>query len=424
MIVTYFRGRWLKTPVKFSLNLLSFLAGIHPMKHYDYIICGGGMAGLSLAYYLKNSKLADKSVLIIEPQEKNTNDRTWAFWEREVNTFESFLIKKWDNVQLIDANGNKQMLDMGGYQYKLLRGKDFYDFVNADLQRHQPIEWLKDTVTSIKDNANSVVVETTDGQAYEATLVFDSTYQLNLTQPLNHNLLQHFKGYVVRTAQAAFNPDVPVLMNFNIDQKQDCRFMYLLPLDAHTALVEYTIFSETLLPSDDYDAALRDYLNNDLQLPEYQVLEEEFGVIPMSDVPTTERPSPRVVRIGTAGGYTNPATGYTFANTQRKLKKLVENLEQTGSPKIEASIFDNRFRFYASVLLNVLEQKRHSAADIFAMLYRKNPPARVFSFLDGHTSLAEELKIMNSVPRGKFLAAVGAVMIRKTKAWLNGQLHP
>ena len=394
------------------------------MKHYDYIICGGGMAGLSLAYYLKNSTLAGKSVLIIEPQEKNKNDRTWAFWERGENTFENILFKKWNAVELINAFGHTQLLDMGGYQYKLLRGKDFYAFVISELKKHEGIEWLKDAVANIKDNTDGAIVETLGGESYKANLVFDSTYQLNLTLPLNHNLLQHFKGYVVKTEQASFNAEVPVLMNFNIEQKGDCRFIYVLPFDAHTALIEYTIFSEALLQPEAYDVALKDFLNNSLKLHDYQILEEEFGVIPMSDVETTERPSPRVVRIGTAGGYTNPATGYTFANTQRKLKKLVENLENTGSPKIEASIFDNRFLLYASVLLNVLEQKRHSAADIFATLYRKNPPARVFSFLDGHTNLGEELQIMNSVPKGKFIAATLDVISRKIKAMLNGQLRP
>ena len=382
------------------------------------------MAGLSLAYYLKNSKLAGKSVLIIEPQKKNSNDRTWAFWERGENTFENILLRKWNIVELIDAFGHKQLLDMGGYQYKILRAKDFYEFVIGELQKHEGIEWLKDSVANITDNTDGATVETTAGEVFKASLVFDSTYQLNLTHIHNHNLLQHFKGYIIKTAEASFNPDVPVLMNFNIDQKADCRFIYILPFDARTALVEYTIFSETLLQPEAYDATLKDYLNNSLKLSDYQILEEEFGVIPMSDVETTERPSPLVVRIGTAGGYTNPATGYTFTNTQRKLKKLVENLETKGAPKIEESIYDNRFRLYASVLLNVLEQKRHSAADIFATLYRKNPPARVFSFLDGHTTLWEELKIMNTVPKRKFIAATFDVISRKIKARFNGQPRP
>jgi lycopene beta-cyclase len=386
------------------------------MKQYDYIICGGGMAGLSLAYYLKKSKLADKSILIIEPKEKNANDRTWALWEKSVNTFEDILYRKWKTVQLIAADGKEQMLDMGGYQYKLLRGIDFYRFVTAELKKYEGLEWIQDSVRSISEAADGAVVETQKGELLKASVVFDSTFQLDLSLKYNHNLLQHFKGYVVQTKKPVFNPAFPVMMNFHIEQKGDCRFIYLLPFDEHTALVEYTLFSETLLADEEYDTELKRYISDQLHLAEYTILEEEFGIIPMSDVATQEFPSAHVVRIGTAGGYTNPATGYTFQHTQRKLRKMVEALAATGSPKVPENWFNKRFGFYASVLLNVLEQKRHSAADIFARLYRRNPPARVFSFLDGDTSLWEELKIMNSVPKIKFLAAVGAVIIRKLKA--------
>ena len=38
------------------------------MREFDYIIIGGGCAGLSLAYELEtNQKLKDKSLAIIEP---------------------------------------------------------------------------------------------------------------------------------------------------------------------------------------------------------------------------------------------------------------------------------------------------------------------------------------------------------------------
>lgn len=394
------------------------------MKDYDYIICGGGMAGLSLAYYLKKSKLTDKSILIIEPTEKNNNDRTWAFWERTPNTFEDILYRKWDSVQLIDVNGTPQILDMGGYQYKLLRGIDFYNFVIGELKKFEGIEWLKDSVKNIKETTDGGIVETQSGKLLSASLFFDSTYHLNLTLKHNHNLLQHFKGYVIQTEKPWFNPLLPVMMNFNIEQKGDCRFIYILPFDEHTALVEYTLFSEKLLDKEEYDSELKKYIAEQLQLAEYKIIEEEFGIIPMSDATAQEFPGKYLVRIGTAGGYTNAATGYTFQNTQQKLKRLVESLEKTGSPKTKENWFNGRFRFYASVLLNVLEQKRHPAADIFARLYRKNPPARVFSFLDGDTNLWGELKLMNTVPKVKFLVAVGAVIVRKIRAKFSGQPRP
>ncbi len=382
-------------------------------KNWDFIICGGGMAGLSLAYYLQNSQFNHASILIIEPQEKNKNDRTWAFWEAKKGTFENILYRKWDAVNFRDASNKIQKLDIGNYQYKLLRGIDFYNFTRTELSKSSNIQFIKDSVISIEDNNEYATVKTTTGEIYKANFVFDSTYKLKLNIPKNHNLLQHFKGLVIRSEKAVFDPTLPEMMDFGVEQYNECRFMYVLPFDEYTAIVEYTLFTEKLLEEKEYDIELKKYFSKKLQITDYQVIEEEFGIIPMSDEATNEFPSKHVVRIGTAGGYTNPATGYTFQNTQKRLKALVEQLEKTGSPVIKTSWFQKRFFFYASVLLNVLEQKRLPAAEVFARLYERNSPAQIFKFLDGETNLWEEIKIMNSTKKLKFIAAVIDVIRRK-----------
>ncbi len=382
-------------------------------KNWDFIICGGGMAGLSLAYYLQNSQFNHASILIIEPQEKNKNDRTWAFWEAKKGTFEDILYRKWDAVNFRDASNKIQKLDIGNYQYKLLRGIDFYNFTRTELSKSSNIQFIKDSVISIEDNNEYATVKTTTGEIYKANFVFDSTYKLKLNIPKNHNLLQHFKGLVIRSEKAVFDPTLPEMMDFGVEQYNECRFMYVLPFDEYTAIVEYTLFTEKLLEEKEYDIELEKYISEKIQITDYQVIEEEFGIIPMSDEATNEFPSKHVVRIGTAGGYTNPATGYTFQNTQKRLKALVEQLEKTGSPVIKTSWFQKRFFFYASVLLNVLEQKRLPAAEVFARLYERNSPAQIFKFLDGETNLWEEIKIMNSTKKLKFIAAVIDVIRRK-----------
>ena len=50
------------------------------MKEFDYIIVGGGCAGLSLAYELEiNEKLKNKTLAIIEPRAEYKKDKTWSF---------------------------------------------------------------------------------------------------------------------------------------------------------------------------------------------------------------------------------------------------------------------------------------------------------------------------------------------------------
>jgi len=61
------------------------------MNDFDYIIAGGGAAGLSLAFYLSNSSLKNKKVLIIDKDQKNKNDRTWGFWTSRPTAFERII---------------------------------------------------------------------------------------------------------------------------------------------------------------------------------------------------------------------------------------------------------------------------------------------------------------------------------------------
>ena len=52
------------------------------MKDFDFVIIGGGCAGLSLAYELEiKDKLKNKTLAIIEPRDEYKKDKTWSFWK-------------------------------------------------------------------------------------------------------------------------------------------------------------------------------------------------------------------------------------------------------------------------------------------------------------------------------------------------------
>ena len=52
------------------------------MKEFDYIIIGGGCAGLSLAYELDiHKKLKNKKLAIIDPRTNYKRDKTWSYWK-------------------------------------------------------------------------------------------------------------------------------------------------------------------------------------------------------------------------------------------------------------------------------------------------------------------------------------------------------
>jgi lycopene beta-cyclase len=381
---------------------------------FDYIICGGGMSGLSLAYYFSISELSKKKILIIDPEKKSKNDRTWAFWENCTSPFEDIVHHSWNQVALVNNQGQKKIHPLNDYRYKIIRGIDFYEHIYKKLINFNNIKFEYSSVKNISETVDNVTVITKNNKSFNANFVFDSTHKLDLSNNNNLNLLQHFKGLVVETDTDFFNTDYPEIMNFSVPQiNQECRFMYVIPFSKTKAIIEYTLFTENLLTEKEYDNQLNDFIDNNLKLKNYKILETEFGVIPMSNTAINEFPSDRVTRIGTAGGSTNAATGYTFANTQKRLQQIVNQLIKHNSPQIKDPFFNKRFSLYQSTLLHIIKNKSLPMHQVFNDLYTKNGFAATSKFLDNQTNFWEEIKIMWSTDIIKFGTAFFKVLIKK-----------
>jgi lycopene beta-cyclase len=113
-----------------SLIAIIFGFTISKLKsYYDYIITGAGCAGLSLLLQiLQHKKLHDKSILIVDKSPKVTNDRTWCFWEKEPGLFESIVHHRWTKLNFFSPTV-KRTLNISPYEYKMIRGIDFFRYV-------------------------------------------------------------------------------------------------------------------------------------------------------------------------------------------------------------------------------------------------------------------------------------------------------
>lgn len=378
-------------------------------ERYDYIIAGAGAAGLSLAYHLVRAGLSNKRVLLVDREPKTQNDRTWCFWEIGEGPFEPLVFRRWPQVWF-HGEGISRPLDIAPYRYKMIRGIDFYTFMDHWLHTQPQITRLYGEVGAVEEGRVWV-----DGEPYQAEWVFDSIYRPTPPQPQYHYLLQHFKGWVVEAPGAVFDPTSMTFMDFRLEQHGAVRFAYVLPYDERTALVEYTLFSPALLQPQEYDRGLNDYLERFLHLRHYTVRHQEFGVIPMTDSPFASQPRPRIVRIGTAGGRTKPSTGYTFQRIQKHSRQIAENLARTGKPLGRRPVFDRHY-WMDSVFLNALSKGREEGRAFFSRLFRQRPAAEVLRFLDEETTLAEDLRLMTAVNVPAFLAAGWDVLASRLKA--------
>jgi lycopene beta-cyclase len=387
-------------------------------SHYDYIITGAGLAGLSLLMRMMQHPFFDTAqILVVDAAQKNTNDRTWCFWEKESDIFEPIVCKKWDHVSFI-APSFKTEMHLAPFAYKMIRGIDLYTQVLSIAASKSNIEFCTEPVLSVHTTQTGASVELKN-QTITANKVFNSI----LFEPVNvlaqkaadYFLWQHFKGYEIKTETPVFNDAVATLMDFTVDQSNGTTFMYVMPTSPTTALVEYTLFTENLLADKDYNEAIDAYIKKTYGAVEYGIVHQEFGQIPMTNF-SFSGGAGNIINMGVAGGQVKGSSGYAFHFIQEKTKAIVADVVAQKNPLRGSTFSQKKFALYDAVLLRVLQEKKLDGAAIFTAIFSKNPPTRVFRFLNNESSLLDDLRIMASVPsRIFFPAALYALLVVKRR---------
>jgi lycopene beta-cyclase len=394
----------------------------------DLLIAGAGLAGLTLALELsRRPAFAQRQIVLLDRDTKTRNDRTWCFWatDAELATLPPVVHRSWPEVEFHHPDFSRR-LDVGDYHYRMVRGADFYAWAKDQLAQHPNVQWVHGEIASL--DAGQGLVHLTDGATWQAQQIFNSalTPLALLPDPVTGlypqaplsvqwapqapgrtiRMLQHFKGWVIETPTPAFDPNVATLMDFRIEQHGHTRFVYVLPLSDRQALVEFTVFSPTLLDPAAYEEALRDYLAKYLKINDFKVLEEEFGVIPMTDFAFKPAVEGRVTHIGTAGGFVKGSSGYAFKRTWHKLRAFVDDWERTGLPHAALLQSRRRFRVYDSVFLRALNDQLAGSQAVFGGFFKSLKGHQVFRFLDEESSFGLDLRALHSVPIVPFLRAV------------------
>ena len=372
--------------------------------HYDYIIIGGGLSGLTLAYRMAQDPFFDtKSILIIDQSAKKENDRTWCFWESQPDIFEDIVSHRWSTIGFKSPVFSDDIA-IQPYQYKKIEGDDFYAFAKAYLATKEHISFLQEAVLSVENQHDQVVI-ITDQKRLSGGKVFNSILNSEIlsNQSQHQYLKQHFIGWFIKTEIPIFDPDLATFMDFTVPQKGNCRFMYVLPTSTTQALFEYTLFSKDLLEDTEYETAIEEYLK-EKGILQYSIERKEQGNIPMSSYRFDKHNSKNILHIGSAGGWTKASTGFTFKHTLKKTASLVDFLKK----EQDLRLFSKRTRFwwYDLLLVDVLYRKNHLGAPIFGEMFKNNPTDRIFRFLDDETTFKEELQIIWSLPKKEFIKAV------------------
>ena len=350
------------------------------MKEFDYIILGGGCAGLSLAYELNiNKKLNDKTLAIVETRDEYKRDKTWSFWKVTDHNFDDCVIKSWNNFSINSKLGSHEIINKE-YPYQTIDSGLFYKKVLNEIKQNKNIQFFKNTDQINLDNS----------------FIFNSIPSKGDYQA---NLWQHFKGIEIETQKDIFDDEIFNLMDFDCDQRDNVHFFYTLPFAKNKALIETTWLSKMDGKSlNDYDIQLEIYIKETLKIENYKINYQEEGAIPLFY--PENKTDKNKINIGSAGGMTRLSTGYTFLNIQDHSKYITNNIEKIQNTKVYH--IGKKYEFLDYIFLNVLKNNPDKMTKIFLNMFKASSKT-VIKFLSNKSNFFEDLGIILKMPKWIFI---------------------
>lgn len=369
--------------------------------HADIAFIGAGLANLSLLYRMQSIKtFQSKKIVVIEPDAKNSNDRTWCYWAKNEPLFSDLSQYRWNDMAFREKS-KEEIQAIEPYSYYHLNSKDFYTKVIESIQFNLNIEWITSEVTEVDLNKDLNILHLSGERTIKAPLVFNNSLKHSGNQISKNGLKQHFYGLKIRLKDGKLPFKSVKLMDFSLDETDNVtQFGYILPFNEQEALIEYTEFSNELRSKKEYQELLKKYISQ-FDLKDFSITDEEMGVIPMSDLAFKDRRTDHFINTGMAGGLTKPTTGYTFQFVQKDSELILRAL--INDTKIPERKRKRRIRFYDQLLLKIIDQEPKQVSRIMSCLFSRNQFKSILKFLDEETNLLEEIRIFMSLPWMPFL---------------------
>jgi lycopene beta-cyclase len=272
---------------------------------HDLILVGGGLAASLIAWRLAIDR-PEVRVVVVERDGRLGGKHTWSFFDGDVPAEDRAWLEpatphRWPGGYEVYFPGLSRVLETP------------YNSLTSDRLHEAVAPLLGDRlITGEVVEVRPDGVTLADGRVLEAASVIDARGP----SPTPHLALgwQLFVGRTVRLTQP-HGLTRPTIMDATVAQGEAYRFVYLLPFDARTVLVEDTYYVDG--PQLDR-AALNWRIDAYIRSRGWTVeavMDEEEGVLPIAldgDIDAFWTEGPAVAKVGLAGALFHPTTGYSL----------------------------------------------------------------------------------------------------------------
>jgi lycopene beta-cyclase len=272
---------------------------------HDLILVGGGLAAGLIAWRLALDR-PDLRVAVVERDGRIGGRHTWSFFDGDVSEADRDWLRRatahrWDAGYDVYFHGLSRSLQT---PYNSLTSERLHEAVapllGDRLISGEAVEVASDHVT-LSDGRVLTATGIIDARGPSATSHLDLGWQV-------------FLGRTLRLAQP-HGLTRPTIMDATVGQGDAYRFVYLLPFDARTVLVEDTYYADTpTLDRDLIRGRIDAYARSRGWIIE-AVIGEEEGVLPIvldGDIDGFWAEGEPVARVGLAAALFHPTTGYSL----------------------------------------------------------------------------------------------------------------
>jgi lycopene beta-cyclase len=363
----------------------------------DVALVGGGLANGIIARWL-SAKRPGLRLALIEAGDRLGGNHTWSFHGPDVDAEAQALL-----APMLSASWRGQEVRFPGFRRRLTTT---YHAIGSDRFHQYLTEELGDQVMfadAVEIGPDAVALS--DGQRITAPCVIDGRGWLGDGAAHVAVGYQKFVGLEIETG-APHGLAQPVMMDANVDQFGDFRFVYLLPFTPTRLLVEDTYYADgpDLAPP-----AIVERIHTYIRAQGWQaasVVRREQGVLPIvlagSITPFLARED-EPARAGVRAGMFHPLTGYSLADAVRladriaSLDPLTTNSVRKLSNDLATKLWEERSYYRMLNRLLFVGAKGEERRAVMARFYGLSQ-GLVERLYSGRTTAFDKMRILTGRP--------------------------
>jgi len=370
------------------------------------LLAGGGLANGLIAYRLAQLR-PEISVQLVEAGDRLGGHHTWSFFDTDIGPAGDwtggFVAKSWSAYEIRFPKRRRRIAN----GYRSISSKRFHEVLAAELGNRILLNTQIETL-------GTDWVCLTDGRRLTADLVIDGRGPAAAPDLVLG--YQKFLGQTVRLT-GAHGLEAPIIMDATVPQADGYRFIYVLPWDARTLLIEDTRYTDgSDLARDDLRRGVSDYARDQGWIIE-AVLGEEDGVLPVAldgDIEAHWRRAEGRTLSGLRAALFHPTTGYSFPDAAALADAICE-LATIDAPSVERLIRERSIRLWHDRaffrLLNRMLFRAARPGERYRVLERFYglPEALIARFYAGKLTRLDKLRLLAGKPPVPIAAALRCI---------------